>query len=334
MKSVAVVLPRALSAALYCTPALASLGSSVRITCLTASTASRQIARSCPGVSEVIDVSGGVQLAELGLQVADVYWLDIDSADTDPTLTELIQQLAAQGSRTTRFSESAAYQTMASHPAMRIRDWLLGEVVSESTPPSSESDRGYPLTASADAQARVDRLFPDTRPILIMHLGCHGISAPGWRFWRTAGHPNGWPIDGFLQVGAALRQVFDEPRIVLTGLGVENELTQPFARQIPDSMNLVDQTDVPLLLALADRADIVIGNLTGPVHLACATSTCVVAIAREGGEPGNLADDGQSLFPESASRRIAQAADLASVSPAKVLSECLIALKSAGRLPA
>lgn len=341
MKSIAVLIPPAMSAALFCTPALTALSQSARVTCLTASPASQQIAQVCAGVSQVIDVSAGPQPAALDLQADAILWPDFDSESSEAAFAELAQNLAAQGSRVSRLSDSQAHpskahQADAVHPVALVKDWLCREVEAEPTlaDPGSESPQRYPVAASAEAQARVQRLLPDGRPLLLMHVGCHGVAPPGWRFWRTAGHVNAWPLDGFLQVAAALRQVFTEPRIVLTGTWVENELTQPFARQIPDSLNLVDQTDVPLLLALASRADLVVGNLTGPVHLACATDTCVVAIARESGEGACLADDGAALFPESASRRIARSDDLAQVSPAKVLSECLIALKSAERLPA
>ncbi|MCR9276928.1 MAG: hypothetical protein NXH85_03050 [Pseudomonadaceae bacterium] len=336
MSRTLVLMPAGLSAALFCTPALHALNQSVDLVCLAATKASAEIARCCAAGAEVLDTLDEEHLRSLIQNRPEVLWLDLDhSAEASEPTMHIADRLVGIGANVRRLSEELGSFELAGHPVERARGWLLS-VASGQTPAESSSDDlmgGFPLAASADAQSKVARLMSDDRPMLLVHLGCHGVAAPGWRFWQTAGHPNAWPLDGFLQVAAALRQVFDEPRVVLTGTGIEGKLTQPFARQTPDSINLVDQTDVPLLLALAERAELVVGNLTGPIHLACATSAAVVAIARETGEEGSFADAGAALFPASAARRIASGPSLESVSPAKVLSECLIALKAAGRLP-
>ncbi len=329
-------MPAGLSAALFCTPALHALSQSTEVGCLATTKASTEIARCCADVAEVLDGFGDEDLRNISQGKPNVFWLDLDQdAQTSEPARQLAQRLASLGVRVRRLSEETPVAESSQYLVEKARAWLLSAAGEHALAEQGDIDSisGYPLVASAEAQARVERLLPDERPLLLVHPGCSGVASPGWRFWRNAGHPNAWPLDGFLQVGAALRQVFEEPRIVLTGTGVENELTQPFARQTPDSLNLVDQTDVPLLLALAERAELVVGNLTGPVHLACATSAPVVAIARDAGNGNSFADAGFALFPESAVRRFASGPSLELVSPAKVLSECLIALKSAGRLP-
>jgi len=96
----------------------------------------------------------------------------------------------------------------------------------------------------------------------------YAVLLPGTN-WAT----KRWPVEKFARLVAPLRQRFGLEVVVAGGPDVEG-----LANQIPDATNLVGKTNLPQLVALLDRADVVIANDSGPMHIAAALGKPLVAI--------------------------------------------------------
>ncbi len=85
-----------------------------------------------------------------------------------------------------------------------------------------------------------------------------------------------WPIDHFVTVGRHLQQLGHN--ILITGTPEERPLMNQLAEQIPNA-KLADSTlSLRSFAALLARASLLISNDTGPVHLAIALNTPVIAL--------------------------------------------------------
>jgi heptosyltransferase I len=89
-----------------------------------------------------------------------------------------------------------------------------------------------------------------------------------------------WSVANYIKIVNHLRRNYDA-RVILTGANTEIE--QSYASQIAaganaDVINLVGQTSLKGLLALIDRASLVICPDSGPAHMAAATGTPVVGL--------------------------------------------------------
>ena len=117
-------------------------------------------------------------------------------------------------------------------------------------------------------RARVADDLP--RPWIVLHPGS-GDNFPGRR----------WPTERFAETGARLARTFGGT-LLLTGSGSEAPLVAELAallraRGAPPVRELCGALDLPMLVALLARADLLLSNDTGPVHLAAAVRTPVVA---------------------------------------------------------
>jgi heptosyltransferase I len=74
-----------------------------------------------------------------------------------------------------------------------------------------------------------------------------------------------WPVEHFAQLVAPLRERFGLECIVAGGSDVVD-----LAPQIPGSINLANRTTLKQLTALLERAELVIANDSGPMHIAAA----------------------------------------------------------------
>jgi ADP-heptose:LPS heptosyltransferase len=121
----------------------------------------------------------------------------------------------------------------------------------------------------SDARLRA-RLAEDLpRPWIVLHPGS-GDNFPGRR----------WPIERFAETGARLVQEHGGT-LLLTGGGSEAPLLAELGGRLGAAhapfCDLGGALDLPMLVALLARADLLISNDTGPVHLAAAVRTPVVA---------------------------------------------------------
>ena len=86
-----------------------------------------------------------------------------------------------------------------------------------------------------------------------------------------------WPPSHFAKVGRDLQEKLG-CRILVTGTEDERELMREVAEQIPGSLMLEPKLSLRQFAAIIERLSLLISNDTGPVHLACAIRTPVVAI--------------------------------------------------------
>src|SRR5439155_15884526 len=85
-----------------------------------------------------------------------------------------------------------------------------------------------------------------------------------------------WPVERFAAVARALRQR-GVPSLVTWGPG-EEPLARALVEQSAGASTLAPPSDVAQLAALFRRAALVIANDTGPMHLAAACGTPVLAL--------------------------------------------------------
>jgi ADP-heptose:LPS heptosyltransferase len=129
---------------------------------------------------------------------------------------------------------------------------------------------GPAFAPCAEALARVDaRLtgaFAHGGPLVVLHPGS-GDHFPGRR----------WEPERFAELGARLAREAGA-RLVVTGLRSERALVVRVLRGAPEALDACDRLDGAELLALLSRADLLVANDTGPVHLADALGTRSVAL--------------------------------------------------------
>jgi lipopolysaccharide heptosyltransferase I len=95
----------------------------------------------------------------------------------------------------------------------------------------------------------------------------YAVLMPGTN-WAT----KRWPIERFAELAGALKERLGLESIVAGGPG-----DAEIARQIPAKLNLVGKTNLRQIVALLERACLVIANDTGPMHMAAALGIPLVA---------------------------------------------------------
>jgi ADP-heptose:LPS heptosyltransferase len=125
------------------------------------------------------------------------------------------------------------------------------------------------LAVPDQAREKVRRMITGIRrsdgPVIAVHPGC---SMPA----RT------YPWQQYAEVCDLLVSELDATA-VLTGTEEERELTRAIGtRMTHDAVDMAGALDFPLLCALIEAADLTITNNTGPMHVAAAVQTPVVAL--------------------------------------------------------
>lgn len=110
----------------------------------------------------------------------------------------------------------------------------------------------FPFAVDEDDRRHVAKLLGDDRPYAVLLPGTN---------WAT----KRWPVAYFSQLGQTLREKHGL-RTVVAGSPGERELGE----RINDSLNLCGQTTLRQLVALLERASLVIANDSGPMHIAAA----------------------------------------------------------------
>ena len=111
--------------------------------------------------------------------------------------------------------------------------------------------------------------FGQRRPLVVVHPGC---SMPA----RT------YPWEMYVEVIGLLVAGLDAS-IVVTGAQDERELVTRVRDSVPEpyrscALGMAGELDFPALCALIQQADLLITNNTGPMHIAAALKTSVVAL--------------------------------------------------------
>ena len=106
------------------------------------------------------------------------------------------------------------------------------------------------------------------KPIIVLHPEAGRRGEPRRR----------WPLERYVQLADALVVRYDA-QIVLTGAPDEVEVSQQIAAETQQSpVMLAGKTRINQLAALFARANLVISGNCGPMHLAAATGTPVIAL--------------------------------------------------------
>lgn len=103
-----------------------------------------------------------------------------------------------------------------------------------------------------------------------------GAACVGLNPGATYGAAKQWPPERFEAVGRALAA--DGARIIVFGGPAEAALGTRIATAIPGAFDFSGKTSIPLLAALLARCAVLVTNDTGPMHVAQAVGTPIVAV--------------------------------------------------------
>jgi ADP-heptose:LPS heptosyltransferase len=118
------------------------------------------------------------------------------------------------------------------------------------------------LTAEDRAAAHA-ALPPDGRPLAVVHPG--------------AGDPRRWwPSEKFAVVGRELARA--GARLAVIGTPPERKLTAAVTAAVPSAVDLCGRLSLSALAGLLGRADVVVSNDSGPLHLASAVGASTVGV--------------------------------------------------------
>ncbi len=118
----------------------------------------------------------------------------------------------------------------------------------------------FVFPATRDDGAAVERLVPNDRPFAVLLPGTN---------WPT----KRWPVEYFAALVGPLKQRYNFASVVAGGGDASN-----LARQIHGAFDLTGRTTLRQLVALLQRAEIVIANDSGPMHIAAALGRPLVTM--------------------------------------------------------
>jgi heptosyltransferase-2 len=162
-------------------------------------------------------------------------------------------------------TDAAAYDT-TQHTAVNARR-LIARAGRRPEPPRADPPARPRLTVPADATARAEAILQGAaRPLV-------GLHASGGRASKQ------WHLDRFAAVGRAVQQRRGGT-LVLTGSAADRQTVDAVAGQLPGTtrLDVAGDLDLPALAALLGRLDVLVTGDTGPMHLAAAMATPVVAL--------------------------------------------------------
>lgn len=108
-------------------------------------------------------------------------------------------------------------------------------------------------------------------------LRSHGVFRPYVVLHPGASKPaRAWKEEGFAAAAQGLRA--RGAAVILTGSPQEGGLCRRIAAAVPGTVDLSGRTPVPVLAALLEGAALFLGNDSGPMHLAAAVDTPIVAV--------------------------------------------------------
>jgi heptosyltransferase I len=114
-------------------------------------------------------------------------------------------------------------------------------------------------TSDSDRQSAADLLEPGKRFAIL-------LPGANWKSKR-------WPAEHFAALVAPLRDRLGLESVIVGAAG-----DRALAAQISGSIDLTGRTNLRQLVALMERAELVIGNDTGPLHIAAALGRPMVAL--------------------------------------------------------
>ena len=102
-----------------------------------------------------------------------------------------------------------------------------------------------------------------------------------------------WPVTHYAELAAALAR--EGLAVAMIGGHAEAGLAEEMAGQAPDLVNLTGQTDFAQVASLAAHADLVVGNDTGPTHLAAAAGAPTLVLFSQASDPALCAPRGRRV---------------------------------------
>jgi len=122
----------------------------------------------------------------------------------------------------------------------------------------------------------------------------HGLSGPFALLAPGCGGPpvKRWPVERYAQVAQALAAHGVTP--VVIGSRHEAPLAAPIVAAAPETVDLTGRTSIEDVAALGAAAALVVGNDTGPVHLAALAGAPTIALFSAAGVPAQAAPRGPS----------------------------------------
>jgi len=118
-----------------------------------------------------------------------------------------------------------------------------------------------------------------------------------------------WPAERYGEFAKAM--IARGFEVVVIGGAQETELAEAIRRLAPEARDLTAKTDLPTVAALGARAALVVGNDTGPLHLAAATGAPTIVLFSAASDPDLSAPRGHVA--------VLHAPDLADMPVAQVL---------------
>lgn len=122
-----------------------------------------------------------------------------------------------------------------------------------------------------------------------------------------------WPADRYAALAA--RWVAEGLIPVLIGTAADAEWTSAIAAACPDALDLTGRTDLFQLAGLARRAEIAVGNDTGPMHLAAVAGCRCVVLYSHASDPRLCGQKGPEVT-------ILRVPSLAGLNELEVLAAC------------
>lgn len=168
---------------------------------------------------------------------------------------------------------------MKMHPAAFIRE-LLDQ-------PELPIPDYYQLHPQQQHFAYVKRLLEQngvdlgSDRLVCCHMGCLRVAKRGARLLKAkneAGNTKSWAFSNFSELAAQLQQTRPDIKLILTGTKGERRIARKYLRNRPNIVDLIGQTSVLDLAALMKFCDKLLSADTGPLHIACAMDTPVVAL--------------------------------------------------------
>jgi len=163
-------------------------------------------------------------------------------------------------------TDAIAYDSKrhVSENALDLVTFALGEPAPDRQPRAVAHGRLVPSAASAQQAAA--RLAGLRAPLI-------GIHAAGGRAIKQ------WPIERFRELADEL-VAHRGATVVLTGSDGDREIVRSIKAGLPPSrvVDVSGETDLPALAALLQQLDVYVTGDTGPMHLAHAVGTPIVAI--------------------------------------------------------
>lgn len=138
-------------------------------------------------------------------------------------------------------------------------------------PGAGEAPLAGPMYVSAQAAAAVQRQLVafdlDQQPLLVLQYGTT---------WTT----KLWPLESWQQLVVKMCDEKGLRPVLIWGNDVEHEACRSICQASNDRALIWPRGTLPELVALLQRADLVIGGDTGPIHIAAAVGTATVSLFR------------------------------------------------------